>query len=158
MQQRYARFIFRSCWIFLLLGCSHMIFAGGNSRAGSRGITEECMVRIAGRIVERYTQRPLRSASVSIRSGDLTLANKPTDQEGYFEILIPAEKIEANDISINLQYMDRIFVKEKMEPVDQILLIEINGALLVDARSLNDYSLPIYMLGEEKVGDVYIQD
>ena len=120
-------------------------------------VVQETMIRIAGTIIEESSQRPVKNANVMVRGGDLALASKKTDDEGKFEFYIPAKKIASLQIGLRINYMNQIFSKEDISPISQEILIYINGAVLLEENPMAEYSLPIHMLDDPKIGQVMIR-
>jgi len=115
------------------------------------------MIRIAGKLVERASQRPLRQASIMVKCGDMVLANQQSDDKGAFILYIPPEKISQAYLSIKVKYMNHVFLKDHIEPLSQDMLIEINGAVFLERNPIQDYKLPTHKLGQPQVGRVLIR-
>ncbi|MEO0896025.1 MAG: hypothetical protein AAFY71_06475 [Bacteroidota bacterium] len=117
----------------------------------------ETIVRIAGQIIEQSSQRPVSNANVMVRSGDLALTSKMTDEEGRFEFFIPAKKISSLSIGLRINYLNHIFSKDDIRAVSQEMLILINGAILLEESPMSEYSLPIHRLEDPKIGQVHVK-
>lgn len=115
------------------------------------------MIRIAGKLVERSSQRPLRNATIMVKCGDMVLANRQSDETGEFYIFIPPEKVSREHLSIKIKYQNHVFIKDLIDPVSQELLVEINGAVFLESNPIKDYQLPIHTLGSPQVGRVLIR-
>ncbi len=161
--------IMLTCGSHRLSLCTLLLFANiilpVASQASSLPWTDEdaealgsgSMVRIAGKLVERASQRPIREATIMVKCGDRVLANRQSNHDGEFVLYIPPEKISEQEISIKIKYRNHIFIKDRIEPISQEMLIEINGTVLFETHPIEDYRMPIHTLGEPTVGRVLIR-
>lgn len=115
------------------------------------------MIRLAGKLVERASQRPLRRATIMVKCGDMVLANRQSDEQGEFIIFIPPEKLSRQTLSIKIKYQNHVFIQDEIDPVSQELLVEINGAIFLESTPIKDYQLPMHRLGSPRVGRVLIR-
>lgn len=115
------------------------------------------MIRLAGKLVERTSQRPLRRATIMVKCGDMVLANHQSDEDGTFVLYIPPEKISCRKLSIKIKYQNHVFIKDDIDPSSQEMLIEINGMVFLENTPLNDYQVPIHTLGKPQIGRVMIR-
>lgn len=127
------------------------------SRLENEDDRKESIIRVAGRLVEKASQRPIKGATIMVQCGDRILANRRSDEDGQFSLYIPPEKISEQHISIKIRYGNHIFVKDHLEPTTQDMLIEINGAVLFESQPIEDYKMPIHILGQPEVGRVLIR-
>jgi hypothetical protein len=143
--------------LLLLVLSSPIAPARGNARRLVKTSPHGQMIRLAGKLVERSSQRPLRRASIMVKCGDMVLANRQSNEEGEFVIFIPPEKVSCTTLSIKIKYQNHIFIKDEIDPTTQELLIEINGAVFLESTPINDYQLPMHELGQPQVGRVLIR-
>jgi hypothetical protein len=130
---------------------------GSPHRVRPQLATQGRMIRIAGKLLERTSQRPLRHATIMVKCGDMVLANRQSDEAGEFLIFIPPEKVSREHLSIKIKYQNHVFIKDLIDPISQELLIEINGAVFLESTPIKDYQLPMHELGSPQVGRVLIR-
>ena len=139
----------------LILAASTATWAGPRRCLPTQGGGR--MIRLAGKLVERSSQRPLRHATIMVKCGDMVLANRQSDESGEFFIFIPPEKISRQSLSIKIKYRNHVFIKDDIEPISQELLVEINGSVFLESNPIKDYQLPMHKLGTPQVGRVLIR-
>lgn len=115
------------------------------------------LIRLTGQLIEMSSGRSIGNASVMIQCADLVLANKQTDLNGNFVLLIPEEKISEAYLTLKIRYREHIFVRERLLPASQDLQVEINRTLLLESAPLEDYRLPLHDLSDPRVGQVLIR-
>lgn len=115
------------------------------------------LIRVAGRMVERSSQRPLENAAVVISCGKLVLASKRANANGEFMFYIPLEKVSQATIQLRIQYLDHVFIKDELDPIDQEILVEVNEAVFSERQTFDDYKVPTHLLGQPSIGNVYIR-
>lgn len=115
------------------------------------------MIRVSGRLVEQASQRPIEGAIIMVICGDRVLANRRSNEAGAFDLYIPSEKISEPYISLRIKYRNQLFVKDQLEAISQDILIEINGAVFLENHPIEDYKMPIHVLGHPEVGRLLIR-
>ena len=153
MQNRYTSAVFFTAMTWLSLMLLAWSVQAGPARLAPRGR----MIRIAGKLVERASQRPLSHAIIMVKCGEMVLANRQSNQQGEFVLYIPPEKISQQELSIKIKYHNHIFIEDRLEPTSQEMLIEINGAVLFESHPIEDYQMPIHPLVQPEVGRVLIR-
>ncbi len=118
---------------------------------------DQTVIRIRGRILETHSGKPLKKATVMIKSGDKIIATRLTSIDGFFSVDIPRDLSLKETLDMSVEFMDHVFLKQNLSTSSQDILVNINGEILLDDDPIADYKLPIHVLNNPKVGNVEIR-
>jgi TonB family protein len=84
-------------------------------------------VRLAGRLLERGTRRPLGGVTVAARSGDETLARETTGPDGRFLLTVPATGFRLVALPTGHERLDALVEAKPGEERDETFYLESTG-------------------------------
>ncbi|GAB4413995.1 MAG: hypothetical protein OHK0039_21440 [Bacteroidia bacterium] len=150
MQQHYPLLVLTLCTLAVHLHARHPADSIVAQTTGH-------IVRVSGQLVEQHRGRPIRQATVLIKSGERVLDVQQTDEQGNFVLHVPPEQIATAYLTLKIRWRDHVFLSEVLAPVSQELHIELNPTLFVEEAPIEDYRMPVHCLDSPRVGRVVVR-
>lgn len=121
---------------------------GGQVFSQSWKIRKGPFIHFTGLIRDQDTQHPLDQVSLVLMGEDEFLAGTFADADGKFLLQVPTKDLAATSLTLKIQYLNHVFIRQDLDPCSQDLTVDLDRAVLlktveVEAESPFEASLSL---------------
>ncbi|MEM7373724.1 MAG: hypothetical protein AAF587_34195 [Bacteroidota bacterium] len=106
-----------------------LLSEGGQLSSQPWKIGKSSFIHFTGLIRDHETQHPLDQASLVLMSGEDFLAGTFADSDGKFLLQVPTRDLQSDFLTLKIQYLNHVFIRERIDPCSQDLTIDLNRAV-----------------------------